>query len=123
MARTPRTPRTPRKSKVTTTPKTRRRGLSVSADGETTTIHRPPPFPTEQEQLVEQLQAANGAIPILRQQVEACRAAFFRLATVRAANMVVHQAKSWDDGAAYINAEMQGLDAAIASIAQNGAAA
>lgn len=49
-----------------------------------------------------------------RAQVETCRRMFFRLAEVRAAELVQYQNKSWSDGSNYINAEMQGLDAALA---------
>lgn len=101
--------RTPRKS--TAKPTRRRRSAPVE---------QPPVTRAEvEEETVEQLLAV---INTLRAQVNGVRNAFFRLANVRAADMVLHQGKSWDDGAAYINAEMQGLDAAIQSVAQNGAA-
>lgn len=106
MARTPRTPK-----KATTR---RPRRLTEQAQPEEVNVDQEFRDPTADELI--------GITYTLRAQVEACRAAFFRLATVRAADMVVHQAKSWDDGAAYINAEMQALDAAIANVAQNGAA-
>lgn len=46
----------------------------------------------------------------LHQQVECARAAFFKLACHRAADLVLHQGKSWNEASAYINAEMAGLD-------------
>jgi hypothetical protein len=61
-------------------------------------------------ELADHERPAEEVIAILRTQVSVCRDAFFRLATVRAADLVAHQGRSWDQGAEYINAEMAGLE-------------
>lgn len=59
--------------------------------------------------------SAEEMVKLLHGHVEICRSAFFKLATARAADMVLYQRKTWDDGAHYINSEMQGLDQQLAN--------
>lgn len=54
---------------------------------------------------------------ILVQQIGEARAMFYRLATVRSADLVRYEGKDWSDGAAQIAAEMQGFDQRIMALA------
>lgn len=62
------------------------------------------------------LEQAKDILIAQRQQVERCRQMFFRLASVRGADLVAYQGKSWDEATNYINAEMAGLDQALSQL-------
>jgi hypothetical protein len=59
------------------------------------------------------IEQAKELLLIQKQQVEQARTMFFRLAQVRAADLVTYQGKSWDESTAYINAEMNSLEQAL----------
>lgn len=52
----------------------------------------------------------EAAVVQLSQTIDKARITFARLAAMRAADMVLYQGKDWDDGAHYINMEVQSLD-------------
>jgi hypothetical protein len=65
------------------------------------------------DQPASTLDEAFALVDLRSRQVDLARQIFLRLATFRAADLVKYEGKSWDDGAAYINAELQGLDAEL----------
>jgi hypothetical protein len=74
-----------------------------------------PPIAQDAQATIQALhQRAQATIQALHQQVEIARSAFFTLAQRRAADRVQRGESTWDDGAAYINAEVADLDRALA---------
>lgn len=55
-------------------------------------------------------------VTILSQQVAVARNAFYRLAEVRAADLVKYEGKAWNEAGQYIEAEMRGLDGQLAQV-------
>lgn len=76
---------------------------------------QPVPIPADTEELT--LDQAKVLLKIRAAQLDVARQVFFRLASVRGADLVTYQGKSWDEGGQYINAEMHGLDHEIAKLA------
>jgi hypothetical protein len=58
----------------------------------------------------------QAIIEAQKMQIEACRAAFFRLAAIRAAELVIHQDKSLEQALEYRNAELNALDQQLAGL-------
>jgi hypothetical protein len=59
------------------------------------------------------LAQAKQLLDIQKRQIEQARATFFNLASIRGAELVIHQGKTLEQAIEYRNAEIQALDAQL----------